>query len=324
MSQIRKDILTGDRIVFATNRMNKPYYFSRKTISKSKDDKDCPFCPGNEDQTPKEICRCGDKNNWEVRVFKNLYPAVEIEQDNEFYEEFYQGRPGTGIHEVIVDTPEHAGEMNTFSNDHMLKVLNTLKNRFTELEKEDFVRYVQIFKNNGPEAGASIAHSHWQIMGLSYIPIEQKRIIHNVSNYYEEKQSCLICDIIKQEQKVQKRIVFENEEFIVFVPFAARFGFEMFVVPKNHVSSFKELGDVQMSSLSEVLIELTGRVKRIRDGLGFNLCFQDKPKDVLHGKYHWYLRVLPRIGALAGFEYSTGSYINPILPEDSAKIIREV
>ena len=324
MSQLRKDSLTGEWVIFATNRLNKPYYFSRENSLSDKIQEKCPFCLGEEHQTPEEIYRHGNEEFWNIRVFNNLYPAVgedasKLDEDN-----FYTTQAGKGIHEVVVDTSNHDEEIYDFTDEHMTDVLRVLKSRFEEIKKDDFIKYVQIFKNNGRNAGASIPHSHWQIMGVPYIPQKQEEILKNIKIYKEKKGECLICAIQKKESIEKTRIIMENRDFTVFVPYAAKFAFEMWIVPQNHISSYKDFDDMQLKSLAEILLPVLRKMQKLRDGIGFNLCFQDSPKNSMTNEFHWFLQILPRIGAPAGFEFSTGSYINPILPEDAAKKIKNL
>ncbi len=325
MSQLRKDILTGEWVIFASNRREKPYQFKRKTISnESALEENCPFCPGNETQTPEKIYQNGDDGSWDIRVFRNMYPAVDTESFEQCYENFYPSQAGIGIHEVVVDTPDHSFDLCGFSKEHMLKVLKTLQFRFNKLKEEDFINYIQIFKNNGPEAGASIAHSHWQIMGVSVVPQVQEKVFLKLENYEKKHGKCIICEILKHEKTEEKRIIYETNEFVAFVPYAAKFSFEIWVVPKNHISSYSDFDEKLLDDLGETLKVLLNKVKKIRKGICFNLCFQDEPKNTSKGIFHWHLRILPRIGAPAGFEFATGSYINPMLPEEAAEKLREL
>lgn len=176
MSQLRKDVVSGDWVIFASNRRKKPYQFKKRSITPSDVNSDgCPFCPGHEEETPDKIYQNGEDGKWDIRVFRNLYPAVDTDSYEKNCEDFYTSEAGLGIHEVLVDTPNHLDAPEDFSVEHIWEVLKVLKLRFNAISSEEFIKYVQIFKNNGPEAGASIAHSHWQIMGVSVVPIEQEK-----------------------------------------------------------------------------------------------------------------------------------------------------
>ena len=323
MSQLRRDILTGEWVIFASNRRRKPYHFAMKTTPKKEiGNKDCPFCPGNEDKTPDQIYQNGADGKWNLRVFRNLYPAVDTDSFEKCNEDFYYSEAGIGIHEVLVDTPDHNGDPSQFSEEHMYNILKVLQHRFRVIEDEEFIKYVQIFKNNGPEAGASIDHSHWQIMGVSVVPLEQEKTLRNIMEYRNEKGGCVVCDMVNYEINNKTRIVAENQSFVAFVPYAAKLSFELWVVSKKHVSTFSKLRDDDLKDLGIILKQLLKRVAELRDGICYNLCFEDSPKGRSDEDFHWYMRILPRIGAPAGFEFATGSYINPMLPETAAQKYR--
>ena len=323
MSQMRKSIITGEWVIFASNRHKKPYAYNHGKAVKENCHAACPFCVGNESLTPKERYRTEKNGSWQIRVFKNMYPAVDditFEKDND---PFYESAEGMGFHEVLVDTPVHGQEPHMFTDEKMYEVLCALKKRAETIGSMDKIKYVQIFKNNGPMAGASIAHSHWQLIGVPIVPTEQTRALSAFKKYYAEKGKCLMCDMAEHEKKEGKRIIYENDEFICFIPYAAKFSYEIFVVPKKHTSTFVSMTEKQYRSLAEALKKLITAVTCIKEGVCYNICFQDSPvkcdKD-----YHWYLRIIPRIGALAGFENGTSSYINPLLPEDAAQNIRDI
>ncbi|MGL4790270.1 MAG: galactose-1-phosphate uridylyltransferase [Anaerotignaceae bacterium] len=320
---MRKDILTGEWVIFSRKRKEKPYHFKRITVAQSGASEDCPFCPGHEKETPVGIYQNGEDGNWNIRVFNNMYPAVDSEKAENIKEDFYCAQDGIGIHEVLVDTPVHSENPENFSQKHLLDVLKVIQQRFLDIEKEDFIKYVQIFKNNGAEAGASIAHSHWQIMGVSVVPKEQETVINSLKKYKEERNSCLICDMVKHELKNEERVVLETEEFVAIVPYAPKLGFELWILPKEHINSFSMFSKKHLQDLSKAMIKLLSAVKELREGVCYNLCFQDSPKDY-KSDFHWYLKILPRIGAPAGFEMGTGCYINPLLPEEAAKKYKQI
>ncbi len=324
MSQMRKDIISGEWVIFASNRRKKPYAFKHNSKIRENPDTVCPFCMGHESCTTPERFRLEKDGNWEIRVFKNMYPAVdelsfEVNMDN-----FYDSMEGIGFHEVLVDTPVHNEELHEFSCDHIERVINVLKSRFALFEEMDEIKYVQIFKNNGPMAGASISHSHWQVIGVPIVPCEQERALLSFKNYKEKNGTCLMCDMAEHEIKFGERLVFENAGFAAFIPYAAKFSFEIWVVPKKHISSIAYMGEEEIKYFAEAIKTIISAVKDIKEDLCYNICFQDIPKGHKDEEFHWYMRILPRIGAPAGFEYGTGSYINPILPETAAETVREI
>lgn len=322
MSELRRDILTGEWVIYATNRRDRPYDFEKKSVPHT-NQSECLFCPGHEDMTPTAVYQDKEADNWSIRVFPNMYPAVSDEANPIMQEEFYCNADGQGKHEVVVDTPAHEGKLHEFSAGHITKVLQVLQNRFHTFEQQENIRYIQVFKNSGPEAGASINHSHWQIVGIPVIPFTQECVFENSRQYYKTHQRCILCDMLQHEKEKKLRVIGENEGFLAFVPYAAKLSYEVYFVPKKHMTSFSALGPEDVKAFAEILKPVLKRTQDIMNGVSYNICFQDfKAKADSQPYYHWYVRVLPRIGNPAGFEYGTGSYINPVLPEKAAAFYR--
>lgn len=323
LSELRQDILTGEWVIFAGNRTKRPYDFIKKSVPKTSDKKECQFCPGNEHLTTEPVYQDGDNGEWKIRVFPNKYPAVEKTADEEYpdgegiYTNFY----GKGIHEVIVDTPDHFEIIENFDIEHIYEVLKVLKKRYNSIFQNDYIKYVQIFKNCGPDAGASLMHSHWQIIGVPIVPGEQKNIVNSIEKYKNKTGKCLICSVINHETENKTRVVFQNEHFVAVAPYASKMSYECDIMSKEHITRFSDFNDKKLYALAEVLKCVLLSVKNIRKNICYNLCFEDTPKGY---DGHWFMKVLPRMGNLAGFEYGTSSYINPVLPEDAASYMRKI
>lgn len=320
MSELRRNPITGEWVTFAVKRGKRQYDFIKKSEPKADSQKTCPFCPGNEKETTKAVFQ--DKYDWSIRVFPNKYPAFDNELDNIYCEDIYEKINGNGVHEVIVDTTNHFEKMHEFTFDHMFDVLNTLKLRFDEISKNEFVKYVQIFKNNGAEAGMSIVHSHWQIAGMPVMGKTQKDTLACALEYKKEHNSCVMCDIIKYEIKTNKRLIEENDGFISFVPYAPKMSYEVWIAPKNHISSFGEFKAEDIKNLTQIFHNTVKRVAMINDDISYNICFMDSPKDENREVFHWYIKIIPRIGNFAGLEFSSGTFINPVMPEDTAEFYK--
>lgn len=324
MSELRQDLLTGEWVIFAANRENRPYDFVKKSEPK-KTDRACSFCPGNEEMTPNAVFQNGNDGEWTVRVFPNMYPAVSYTGEVTDGEGFYRCSPGDGIHEVLVDTPEHVDIIHDFKTQHIDDILNVLKERFDTIKLKDGIRYVQIFKNCGPDAGASIIHSHWQIMGIPIVPRTQQLTYIAGKEFYEKRGECIFCKMIEHEIDVQKRIIDENNYFVAFTPYASKLAYEIWIAPKNHISTYSDFDKEHINSFGEILKAILVKVKKINEGICYNICFQDMPVSGNgHEHMHWYARIVPRMGSLAGFEFATGSYINYIFPETAAEYYRKL
>lgn len=323
MSVIRQDMFTGEWIIYAANRKKRPYDFVKRNVARSDNYKNCPFCSGNEEKTPKAVYQNG--TDWNIRVFPNMYPAVGGEMESFDTENFYHSISGTGIHEVLVDTPEHESVIHNFSTQHIEEILKVLQKRYIEIKKQIDVQYIQIFKNCGPEAGMSLIHSHWQIMGVPFLPNHQKQAQLISKSYYQKNKNCLFCHMLAHEKNVNKRIIAENEKFLLFTPYAPKISYEIWIAPKEHICCYSDFNDTDLAYLSKILKNALTRVAQIREGISYNICFIDMPKTQAEEKYcHWYLKIYPRMGSFAGFEFATGSYINPVLPEVSAKHYRDL
>lgn len=319
LSELRQDIFTGEWIIFAGNRMKRPYDFIKKSVPKTFDSSECQFCPGNEKLTTEPLYQDGSNGNWTIRVFPNKYPAVSDKSDEADNEGFYRAERGFGIHEVVVDTPDHMAVLHDFSVEKIRDILKVLKARFIAISENENIKYAQIFKNCGPDAGASIMHSHWQIIGVPVIPCEQANIIKNEKKYKDEFGKCMICDIIKHESEKKIRIVYENQYFIAFAPYASKMSYECMIAVKGHIPSISGFDEEMLYCLADVIKAVLSAVKTLREGICYNLCFEDTPKGQ---DGHWFMKILPRMGNPAGFEYGTNSYINPILPEKAAEYMR--
>ncbi|MCI8342035.1 MAG: galactose-1-phosphate uridylyltransferase [Firmicutes bacterium] len=323
MSQIRKDIITGDWVIFASNRRKKPYHFNKKSITtNASSSENCPFCPGHEAQTPPDKYCDTDGKNWNIRVFENLYPAVESESCDNKTENFYESEAGFGIHEVVVDTPNHFDDPEDFDIAKLIKLFGVIKMRLNDIKNDERIKYIQIFKNNGPEAGASIAHSHWQIIGVPIVPPEQKKAVENMKRYKDENDECVLCKMVVHELKNKERIINENKSFIAIVPYAAKYSFEVMMLPKRHVSSFADFEHEEIEDMASMFSWVLHRVKKLKHDIGYNICFQEKPEEFDDSYFHWYMKIFPRLGSPAGFEFATGCYINPLLPEVAAEKYR--
>ena len=246
MSEIRIDPLSGDQTIIAAQRAKRPDDFKNLDGSSQK----CPFCIGNEFMTPATIFELKQGDKWVVRVTDNKYPFVDAKTKNFEKDSFYENMPAEGVHEVLIDTPNHNEKIKDFSLEHMQKVLWVLQQRQIEIEKRENIKYVQIFKNDGVKAGASKEHSHWQIVGLPIIPQRQIKLYEQNNRYFEEKRVCGYCDIIKHELKENKRIITQNSDFVAFTPYASKYPYEMWIMPVEHCQSIIEFDNQKLKSLS--------------------------------------------------------------------------
>lgn len=325
MSEWRRDPLTGHWTIIAPERAQRPYGFNEEGELL------CPFCEGMESFTPGEtfsIRRDGTLPNqpgWFVRVFPNKYPALR--RDAPFlglkHDGFYQAMDGLGVHEVIVETPHHAVDFSEFSDDQVAKVLLAYRERLRNFRMERGLRHGLIFKNQGMEAGASMAHAHSQLIATPVVPQAILEELRRAVAFYRRRRWCPFCMLLEEERKRAVRVVLESSHFMAFVPYAARFPFEVMILPVHHCASFLE--ETHLEDLARVLRRI---LRSIRKGSGepsFNFVLHTVPyraRDEEQESYHWHLEILPTFLRMAGFEWGSGFSINIVRPEETAVRLR--
>jgi UDPglucose--hexose-1-phosphate uridylyltransferase len=329
MPELRKDPIVGRWVIIATERGKRPMLSER--LVRPDDDEPCPFCPGNEGLTPPEILayRDGGPANgggWRVRVVPNKFPALRVEGDlDKTGEGLYDRMNGVGAHEVIIETPRHDRQLAELEPGHVAEVLAAWVARMQDLKRDVRLKYLLVFKNHGVRAGATLAHSHSQIIATPIVPKAINEEMTGARQYFEYKERCVFCDIVKQELDDRRRLVAENPSFIAIVPFAPRFPFETWVLPRRHRASFEDTPAADLGDLAAILRETLLRTARAIDDPPYNLVVHTAPCDRSQAEhYHWHIEIMPRITRVAGFERGTGFYINPTPPEEAARFLKEL
>lgn len=325
-SEFRQDIISKDWVIIATGRAKRPQDFSKH--ERSKDDngtENCLFCdPEKTGQEEDVLIYENSQGEWTLRVFPNKYPAVSQKNPFKKSEEGpYSLMTGTGYHEVIV-TRDHYRQLALLSNLEAEEVLDAYQDRYLSLMNKKEINYISIFHNHGKEAGASIAHPHSQLMAIPVISPYVRLELDGAENYYQHNHHCAYCVIAEHELKVRKRIVFENEKFIVFCPFSSRSAFEVWVMPKKHNPYFEKVSSKDKVELAEALRKALGSIYKALNDPSYNFYIHTAPcdgKDYPH--YHWHIEILPHVSTWAGFELQTGIEISTIQPEAAAEYLRE-
>jgi len=333
MPELRKDPVVGRWVIISTERSRRPTNFAPVRLERSSGY--CPFCPGNEDKTPAEVYACrpagGTPNGpgWLVRVVPNKFPALQIEGVLERRGEgLYDKMNGVGAHEVVIEGPQHDQDLSDLPVPHIVEVLKAYRERIVDLHRDRRVRYVLIFKNHGAGAGATLEHTHTQLIATPIIPKTLMEELEGSRRYYELKERCVFCDIIQQDAADQngRRVVVTTERFLAIEPFAPRVPFETWILPRQHDASFQTVGDEsEMEELAVILKDTLQRLNRALDRPPYNFVIHTAP--VTEGDleyFHWHLEITPTLTRVAGFEIGSGFYINPTPPEDSAQYLREV
>ncbi|NPV81228.1 MAG: DUF4921 family protein [Firmicutes bacterium] len=332
MPELRQDIITGDWTVIATERARRPQNFTSKNFeaiqSKPSFKPDCPFCPGNERETPPEVFAYrdasapADSGGWKVRVVPNKFPAFSQGKYSESRSGIYSIKSATGVHDVIIETPRHDISPGLMAAAEFHMVLKAYRQRYRMIMEDDpRLEYILIFRNHGRPAGASLEHPHSQISALGLIPPVIAKELQGTQLYYEANGKCVYCDMIHEEVETGSRLLAVQDGYVAFQPFASRVPFETWVIPINHQSRFELEDDPSLEGLSRVMTEA---LKALSISLGdpaYNYVLHTSP---CHGDhfFHWHIEILPKLTIQAGFEIGTGMYINVARPEETAEFLR--
>lgn len=329
MPELRKDPIVGRWVIIATDRARRPV--APKAPEPVPAPGACPFCEGSEHNTPFEILSYRDRGTrpnekgWRVRVVPNKYPALQIEGSlDKRGEGIYDHMNGIGAHEVIVECPFHESSLANLSEENIREILWVYRDRLVDLKKDPRLVYGMVFKNVGAAAGASVEHSHSQLIVTPIVPISVQEEMFGAQEFFGYRGRCIFCDIIHQELATEKRIVLDTPNFVCLCPYASRFPFEVWILPKNHSSHYENIQKIEVDELGTVLKTILMKLETALDKPAYNYMFHTAPFDtqaVPH--YHWHIEIIPRLTRVAGFEWGTGFYINPVPPEQAAAYLRD-
>ena len=329
MPELRKDPINGRWVIIATDRAKRPSDFLRQPVPPPTA-RICPFDYGNEHKTPPELLAyrnngARDEAGWRVRVIPNKFPILGIEGDlNRQGDGMYDKMNGIGAHEVIIETPDHAATLANMPEKQVEEVFWAAKERINDLKRDRRFRYILMFRNHGEAAGASLEHPHSQLIALPVIPERIQEEVEGARHFYTLKERCIYCDIIREEGKEGTRLVTESDRFSVIQPYAPRFPFETWILPKRHESHFEDADGPTIANLAWVVKTVLRKMDKVLEQPAYNLMVHSAP--VQEGGlpyYHWHLEVIPKLTKVAGFEWGSGFYVNPTPPEESAKFLRE-
>lgn len=330
MPELRKDPIVGRWVIIAPDRAKRPEDYAENF--KSKHPGFCPFCEGHEDATPPEILAYRQPgterngNGWRVRVVPNKFPALQVEGNlDKRGQGIYDLMNGVGAHEVIIECPHHEVNMSHLPVDNFREILWVYRDRLVDLKRDPRLVHGLIFKNKGAPAGASLEHSHSQLIVTPVVPISVWEEMTGALEFYNYRGRCIYCDMVQQELATGSRIVIDTPSFVVLCPFASRFPFETWIIPKHHSSQFENIPRQGIDEIGMVLKTLLGKLEVALDDPPYNYVFHTAPFDAKElSHYHWHVEMFPRLTRVAGFEWGSGFYINPVLPEEAAAFLREV
>ncbi len=332
MSELRQDPTTREWVIIAPERAKRPQQApQRRRTDKLPDwDESCPFCPGNENQTPDEVLRIpisSEASAWEVRVVPNQFAALTPDGDAARSEHgrFFHKMDGVGAHEVIIESPSHNTTTALMSYEQVQKMLTAYQERYNALKKNRQFKFITIFKNHGQASGTSLVHPHSQLVATPIPAPYYHRRLNIAVGYYSDVGSCLYCDLLAEELEKGERIVAETKEFIVLHPYASRVPWETWIIPKRHCSSFGLFPDEHLAELAMVLKDTLLCLYQGLDNPAFNYMVDTTiTEDEENPYYHWHIRIVPRLNLIAGFEMGSGIYISTALPEDTASLMKQV
>ncbi len=320
MTELRKDPIVGRWVIISIERAKRPHEFPSEPATRREGV--CPLCPGSERMTPPEILGYrpdGQPNdpNWTLRVVPNKFPALRIEGElGKAADGIYDRMHGIGAHEVVIESERHDVDLFDLPEKRFQDVLWAYRDRVLDLKNDHRFKSVLIFKNHGAAAGASLTHSHSQLIALPVIPKRVMEEMHGCREYYRFRDRCLFCDIVVQEMDQKVRIVEETGEFLAFSPYAPRFPFETWIVPKRHQCAYEMIEGDQAKALAAVFRRTLRRLNLALENPPFNFIVHSAPfMERAVDFFHWHIEIMPKLTKVAGFEWGSGFYINPTPPE---------
>ncbi|MGH1364423.1 MAG: galactose-1-phosphate uridylyltransferase [Calditrichia bacterium] len=328
MPELRKDPVIDRWVLISTDRNRRPSDFVATIAEQNRSFS--PFSPGNEAMTPPEILSLPKGRSldqpWTLRVVPNKYPAIKNETSlKETKNGLNQMLQGAGSHEVIIETPHMDLQTSEMKPKDLENLIRTYCMRIKSHRRNENLKYVQIFKNQGPTAGATLRHAHSQLLALPRVPMNVKNELRGAKRYFKKYKCCIYCEIIKQEKSADVRIIYENSMFIAIAPYASRFSHESWILPKHHESHFEKMNRRQQKAAAAALKDVLLRIDYVLQKPDLNYVLHTAPlqsKKLKH--YHWHIEIIPRVTRIAGFELGSGIHINPTSPEDAAAQLKKI
>jgi len=340
MRELRRDPIIGRWVIIATERAKRPSDFITPMRKVASDPSKCPFCEGNESMTPPEVFAVREKGSkpngpgWKIRAIPSVSGFLDITGDLDRHGKgVYDLMNGVGAHEIIVMAPRHGAIDYNIDETQLTGIVEAVIHRIKQLRKDDRLKYALIFKNHGKVAGGEgLNHPHLQLIATPATPKRVKEELTGAKRYFEYRDRCIFCDLIKQEQSENKRIICEGGEFLAINPFCSRFPFETWILPKVHSCDFDAMKKADMTEFGKIFKEVFMRLYKILGDFPYNAILHTSPFrrrrgrgywETIEDDFHWHVEIMPRLTQVAGFEWGSGFYINPMPPEDACKFLRE-
>lgn len=330
MPELRQNFFTKEWVIIATERAKRPeelasHHAARNIASFVPT---CPFCPGNESKTPPEIVRVPADGGvpWQVRVIPNKFAALLRElQPTRTIQRSRRSLVGFGVHDVIVETPDHAQALALMPDGAVANILRIYKARYDALSLDSRIAQVTIFKNHGVDAGTSLEHPHSQLVASPVISHQVRERLEEALRHYDEYGECIFCQMIEEELGELTRIVLSTDHFVALEPFASPTPFATYIFPRRHMASFGDVSANEIADLGRVLRTVLAKLYHGLHDPDFNYTIRSAPAEATGVKYfHWYVSIIPRLTRVAGFELGSGMFINTVMPEEAARFLREL
>jgi len=325
MPQLRQNIVTGEWVVIAPERAKRPNDFVIVDTVKSPVNASCPF---DSDGPEYKEHNLKDFETGEIFVIPNKFPAFVEDtkavsaRTYKVESSFYSAKPSLGGHDVVI-VKDHTLNIYTFPLKVWKELMQVTKRRYTYWRQGRHAEYTMAIYNEGTRAGASIIHPHSQIMVSNIIPNQIHREVTGAQRYFENNGTCVFCDLVTHEQKEKCRVIFEDKYFIALTFYAARFPFEVWILPKRHVAHLEDDSDQTMTKAATVLKEVLEKMGKTLHNPSINYFIHDLPNSIAHSDFfHWHIEIAPRISTYGGFEMGSGVVIDVMSPEDAAKFLR--
>lgn len=339
--ELRRDPVTGRWVATAPQRARRPIRISGHDPKHriAGDPYPCPFCPGQEFETPHEVYAVrdagtgADSPGWRLRIVPNMYPAVRAEPlppatvpttvDALGSASLFTSAPAIGVAEVMIECAEHFDDPTKLSNEQLGEVFRAYRERMRALAADPRLAHIAVFKNVGAEAGASLAHLHSQIIATPVVPELVCAELTGAAAYYAETGRCVFCDLVRDELAGESRVVARSANFVIVTAFAPRFAYEMWLLPVVHEARYESVTDARVAELASLLKRALVALDRVQDAPAYNWVLHTTPVrmgEPVH--YHWHIEVLPRTARPAGLEWGFGCNITTIAPEHAATELR--
>lgn len=311
----------------APERAHRPHAFEEDPPAGRR--RHCPFCPGSEAETPPEIFSLRDRGGpdtpgWRLRVVPNKFPAVVPDAlPVSAAERSDRRRIGFGSHEVIIEDADHGATLSDLPAERIAELLEVVRRRFLALADNRRIRYVCFFKNHGKAAGATLEHTHSQLVAL---PLEPKLVAEEIAGArrrYRRTGRCYFCELAEPDLDAS-RLILATPGAVSLAPYAARAPYETWIVPRRHRSHFESARGAELEAIAAALRATLRMLEGALERPAYNLVLHTAPlRAAALPHYHWHFELIPRLSKLAGFEWGTGLYINPVPPEEAARRLRD-